>query len=185
MSTKKVKIVETIKEFPFVVSPSQIIALDMSLEHTGIANVEEDLTISTTLIEPNKGLKGNARLLGPKRISEIKKQLFIENINRNSIVFIEGYAFGAKGDSAISLGELGGVIRTSLYEAGFPYIEVPPTVLKKFITGKGNAPKEIMLKEVYKLFKFDTDNNNLADAYALAQFGLAVYDRSPLKLNAS
>lgn len=45
-----------------------------------------------------------------------------------------------------------------------------PGVIKKFITGKGNAKKELILKEVYKKYKFDTTDNNIADAFAIAKY---------------
>ena len=44
-----------------------------------------------------------------------------------------------------------------------------PGEIKKFVTGKGNAKKELMLKEIYKRWGFETDNHNVADAYAIAQ----------------
>ena len=42
---------------------------------------------------------------------------------------------------------------------------------KKFITGKGNAPKEFMLMEVYKRFNEEFRDNNICDAYCLARVG--------------
>ena len=53
-------------------------------------------------------------------------------------------------------------------------MEVAPTSLKKFVTGKGNAKKDLMLLSVYKRWGFDTTNDNKADAYGLAQFGRAL-----------
>ena len=44
-----------------------------------------------------------------------------------------------------------------------------PSEIKKFATGKGNAKKELMVKEVYRKWGFDTDNHNTADAYAIAR----------------
>ena len=44
-----------------------------------------------------------------------------------------------------------------------------PSKIKKFITGKGNSKKELMLKEIYKRWGFETDNHNTGDAYAIAQ----------------
>jgi len=44
-----------------------------------------------------------------------------------------------------------------------------PPQIKKFVTGKGNAKKELIIKEVYKKWGFETDNHNTADAYAVAR----------------
>ena len=46
---------------------------------------------------------------------------------------------------------------------------ISPTTLKKFVTGKGNSGKDIMLLEVYKRWNVSFSNNNLADAYGLAR----------------
>jgi hypothetical protein len=74
----------------------------------------------------------------------------------------------------VDLGELGGVTRLALYNLKIPYVLVPPATLKKFITGKGNSPKNIMLKEIFKRFAMDFDDDNVADAYSLAQLGRAI-----------
>jgi len=87
---------------------------------------------------------------------------------------IEGYAFGAKGSSGISLGELGGVTRVALYDLNVPFIEIPPTQLKRFVTGSGIAQKQVMLKEVYKRFGADINDDNVCDAFSLVQLGRAV-----------
>lgn len=51
---------------------------------------------------------------------------------------------------------------------------VAGTTLKKFATGKGSGPKAVMLKHVFTKWGYDTDNDNLADAYALARLAAAV-----------
>ena len=92
------------------------------------------------------------------------------------LVVIEGYSFAGKFNNALQY-ELGACIRMILYEQDVPYIEVPPTSLKKFVTGKGNAKKDLMLLNVYKRWEYDTEDDNEADAYGLAQFGRAITGR--------
>ena len=70
--------------------------------------------------------------------------------------------------------ELGAIIRLALFDSGVNWVEVPPKSLKKFVTGNGNAKKDLMLLGVYKMWDFDTEDDNEADAYALAQFGAAM-----------
>jgi hypothetical protein len=48
------------------------------------------------------------------------------------------------------------------------YLEYVPSQIKKYI-GKGNIKKEVVIKEVYKRWGYDTNINDLADAYALAR----------------
>lgn len=90
-------------------------------------------------------------------------------------VAMEGYAFGAKNMVAY-LGELGATIKLSIRDADVrarvPAI-IGPTQLKKFTTGKGACDKDLILLNVFKRWGFDTSNNNIADAYALARFILA------------
>ena len=87
----------------------------------------------------------------------------------DTLVAIEGYSFGSFSGRE-RLGEWGGVLRLALYRAGFKYVEVPPTSLKKFVTGKGNAKKNTMLMAVYKKWGVECADDNQGDAYSLAQF---------------
>jgi Holliday junction resolvasome RuvABC endonuclease subunit len=90
-------------------------------------------------------------------------------------VAIEGYAYGAKG-AYFNLGEIGGVIRLAVQQHHWPLIQVPPTVLKKHITGKGTSPKDIMIKEMYKKYDLDINDNNDADAAGLALLCYEFYE---------
>lgn len=89
------------------------------------------------------------------------------------LVCIEGYGY-ANANTLAPLVELGAVVRHRLYCNGIPFIEVAPASLKKFVTGKGNAAKQVMLLEVFKRFGFETSDDDIADAVALAHFGRAL-----------
>ena len=89
------------------------------------------------------------------------------------LVVIEGYSFAGKFNNSLQY-ELGACIRMKLHENEVPFIEIPPTSLKKFVTGKGNAKKDLMMLGVYKRWDFDPADDNEADAYGLAQFGRAI-----------
>jgi crossover junction endodeoxyribonuclease RuvC len=86
------------------------------------------------------------------------------------LVVIEGYAYG-KGNSAHQIGELGGIIRLTLHEQDSEWVEIAPSKLKKFVTGKGNAPKDSMMIEAYKRFKVDVPTSDECDAASLAIMG--------------
>ena len=49
-----------------------------------------------------------------------------------------------------------------------------PSQLKKFVTGKGNVEKSVVMKEVYKRFGIDTDDDNTADAVVLGHIGMSL-----------
>jgi len=98
-----------------------------------------------------------------------------------SVVVIEGYSFGSKGAAVVNIGELGGVIRCHLWEARMPYVEIPPSCLKKYATGKGNASKDDVLQQAVMRSGHTFTDNNAADAWWLHQVALAYYEpTSPL-----
>lgn len=87
------------------------------------------------------------------------------------LVVMEGYANAAKFGREVA-GELGGVVKlTTLAVVGHPPLIVPPTSLKKFVTGKGNAKKNEMLLGVFKQWGAEFSDDNQADAFALEKFG--------------
>jgi hypothetical protein len=69
----------------------------------------------------------------------------------NTTVFIEGYAMGASG-RVFEIAENTAILKHKLWFRGIPINIVPPTVVKKFATTKGNATKPMM----YEWFLKDT-----------------------------
>ncbi len=109
--------------------PLRVVGIDPSLTSTGIA-LPDGLTIA---IQPRK-------LRGPERLAHLAAAVRWASISADLAV-IEGYAFGSKYRRE-ALGELGGVIRTSLWENRVPFVEIPPPTLKLFATGNGKASKD-------------------------------------------
>jgi len=87
-----------------------------------------------------------------------------------NIIVIEDFSFASKGRAIFELGGLGWMLRLLASDLKINLVVVDTSMLKKFITGKGNSKKEVMLLEVYKKYGFDTHNNNIADAFALFKF---------------
>jgi len=97
-------------------------------------------------------------------------------------IAIEGYAFGSQ--MANMAGELGGMVRLALYDnyrfvneaSAFPLV-VPPTSLKKYITGKGTGVKKNqILLSVYKKWDVEFTDDNAADSYGLARIARNCHD---------
>lgn len=84
------------------------------------------------------------------------------------LVAIEGYAF-ARPNQAHQIGELGGLVRHRLWERGIPYLEVPPSSVKTYATGKGNAGKDDVLTAAIRRGGdlFTGSSNDEADAWWL------------------
>ncbi len=58
-------------------------------------------------------------------------------------IAIEGYSMGSKG-KVFNIAENTGVLKYKIYNLGIPLEVIPPTTIKKFATGKGNADKNVM-----------------------------------------
>ena len=60
-------------------------------------------------------------------------------------VFIEGYAFATSGKSYVrSVAENSGLLKHKMYKVKQVFTSIPPSVIKKYATGKGNANKDLM-----------------------------------------
>lgn len=156
-----------------------VMGLDPSLTSTGIVLLNDgQIEIArTTKNQPDIGTV--ARVLAI--VKEIEKIINHPNIPPDLVV-IEGFSFGSTGRSLFDTAYLGWRIRESLESFrerdNIPWIEVSPAQLKQFATGKGNAPKEVVLQQVYKRWGVELRDNNQADAFTLAKIGEA-YLRYP------
>lgn len=126
-----------------------------------------DVAVVGTLSHPPEPDRFNRYMHYAREVSELVDAYGVD------LVVIEGYSFAGKFNNAFQY-ELGASLRYRMHWDEIPYVEVPPTSLKKFVTGKGNAKKDLMLLGVYKMWDFDTESDNEADAYGLAQFGRAI-----------
>ena len=94
------------------------------------------------------------------------------------LVAIEDYAYAA-GQGAHQLGELGGLLRLTLWNYLLPFKVYAPGTIKKHATGKGNASKAQMLEASGGQFKQWspgkklTYQEDLVDAYFAALVGEA------------
>ena len=155
---------------------NSIIGFDLSLTATGyaIGRVSEPSDsglrsplISHGVIQPGKKVDGVQRLnVILTRVAEL--------IAADSLVILEGFSFASNGSYAREIAGLGWLVRWWLWKRGVRYLEIAPAQLKKFVAGKGNADKDLMLKEVLKRFALDLDNHNVADAVGLLYIGLAL-----------
>lgn len=142
----------------------RIVGVDPSLTATGIA-----CTCGTSVFSTKKR--------GPERLFEITSEVISHATGvctelglHPALVVIEGYSFNSKFKSEF-MGELGGCIRMTLWRHELRYVDVPPAVLKKFATGKGNAGKDDMISAAIRRFGFEGTNNNEADAHLLRYMG--------------
>lgn len=145
-----------------------ILGMDLSLTSTGICHLTPE-GYETFILAPK--LKGGDRL-----------EWFYKNLNRTlerfpcEVACVEGYALGVTKSSAVfNIGELGGIARLLLKRRKIRTFIVPPSVLKKFVAGKGNVKKEQVLLAAYKKYGVEFATNDEADAFILAKIGEARY----------
>lgn len=151
-------------------SRNRIMGLDLSLNGTGISVVDEGLSIVFShRVTLNTGTKAFPELYGMERanfIINVMKDI-IENHQPN-VVVLEGYSYGSKGRAVFDLGELGGIVRYVLSNLNIPFYEVPPTTLKKYISGKGNADKDMMMAAALSRYGKSFNSHDECDAFCLA-----------------
>lgn len=136
----------------------RILALDLSLTATGWAWRDDTGKKLAGTLKPKK-------MAGPERLAWVRdKVLDLLDESGATLVVIEGYSFGSKGRAVFNVGELGGVIRCALHDAGVEFVEVAPSTLKKYATGRGNAPKDEVLVAAVRRLGYGGADNNEADA---------------------
>lgn len=155
------------------------VGIDASLTNTAVVAVGADGTYYGWLIQPK--CQGVPRL-GYLRdaVTDVLNVLDFHPTASILGVAIEGYSMGSRNSQSHSIGEGGGVIKLAVCEyldSSIPFYKVPPNTVKKFTTDNGAAKKNEMLLGVYKKWKVEFNDDNVADAYALAKAAAALtYD---------
>lgn len=150
-----------------------IAGIDPSLTGNGICVVDrfcEDCTDFTITTIGEFGIFGVERLISLR--AAVREFLCSRNVET---VFLEDYSYGSKGKRLAQLCEWGGVLRMMLFADGIKMYTISPGTLKKFVTGRGQAKKEVMLEQTYRKWKVGSEslkNNDEVDAYCLARFGV-------------
>ena len=152
------------------------IGIDLSLTGTGVVVLEDGKLIHQELIK--------SKPVGDKPVDELRRIVkIVQGVHMCfgshtiDIAVIEGLAFMARNTTAlVQLSALNYFTRHLLWGIETPFVIVAPTSLKKFVTGNGASKKDVMMMEVYKRWGVTMLDDNLCDAYGLAQVGLALKD---------
>lgn len=178
----------------------RLVALDLSLSATGWAIVEANPAphLSYGVIQSDKPRVGIDPSMA--RLYEIRRRVKLmtlgvakpdrpQDVTEGPLtppadfVVMEGLAFGANDPGAQERAGLAYIVRLLLWEANIPVLLVAPATLKKYTCGSGNAKKELMLKEVFRRYSVDVNDNNIADAVALIKVGTAIIEIEPASTN--
>lgn len=153
------------------------IGIDPSLTGTGVVVLVDGKLKEKALIKTKPDVE-KTPVNELKRLLNItsKIQLITNKYTQyTEMVVIEGLSFGARNTTAlIQLSGLNYLIRKLLYELNIPFTICAPTTLKKFICGKGNAQKDLVMMKVYKRYNVTLTNDNEADAYVMSRIADAL-----------
>lgn len=147
----------------------KVLGIDPST-HTGVAVVGSGKTIHfTDEIEFKKdtGFERASKIVG--------RVLSVYEAQKPDLVVLEDMFIG-HASSALTVVQIGTMIRYFLWQEGIQYLDVSAASLKKFVTGKGNSKKEEVMMYVLKHWGFASPTNNIADAVGLAMFGLCALE---------
>ena len=147
-----------------------IVGIDASLSSTGVVMGNVHRWQWRLFKSQNHGQRPLQRLERYARLANgIIEWLKPEDVGA---VYIEGYAFSRHSQSVTGLYEFGGLLRYHLASVTPKIIEVAPSTLKRFATGKGNAKKDFVLACIRDRWGELFESDDVGDAFALFQFGL-------------
>lgn len=148
---------------------SRIVALDVSLTSTGFASSMAGTLQGFNLIL-GKGT-GEERMIS--NLDLIMKQ--VDDCMPDFVV-IEEVAYSMNKSYAKENSGMHWAVRMELCRDKIPRVVVASTSLKKWCTGSGAAPKELVIKEVLKRWGADCPNNDTADAVGMLYLGMALVE---------
>lgn len=106
-----------------------------------------------------------------------------------TLAVIEGYLYTSAKTRLVDLAEVGTCLRVALWRREIPWTTAHPAQVKKFVLRRGSSRRkgELSKKQVGEavaaLWGFAHEDDNVVDAYVLAQIGLALSDAAPLRLS--
>lgn len=150
--------------------------LDLSVTATGLMVIDSDLNIIKQETIETKSVGKHWYDLADRRYYITNKIINTVFEYKLAHICIEDYAV-VHAKAAIPIIELGGCVKDSLrayFISSSPIYFVPPTTVKKFVTGIGNANKIEMATHITNKYGVMFKNDNIYDAYGLALFSMAL-----------
>lgn len=139
-----------------------------------VMDLSTDTSSSTLLNYPK--LRGVERA---QSIARAVRGILVEHDVK--AVAIEGFAFNNH-HTLVTMVEVSTMLKAAMLDLKIPWWEVPPTVLKKWTTGKGNAKKDGMAESVKERWGYvprESKGDDLVDSYALSRLCVKLLQASP------
>lgn len=150
----------------------KVAGLDLSITATGVCHTVQDAACWHLI---------RTKQEGDLRLNELQSKIR-EYVRDSDLILIEGYLNNSK--SAGITGMVQGAVRSMLIEQGIPYATLPPTSLKKYATGRGNADKRDMALAAYKRAELEFRDDNTCDAWWLWTAAMDYSEAAPFTMPA-
>lgn len=159
----------------------RVAGIDLSLTSTGLALPDG------TLISITSRQRGIPRCLGIAgeilgHLTNREADGYLARLPIADLIAIEGYSYSSRNSQAHALGELGGIVRGSLHDYDIPWVDISPATVKKYATGRGNAPKDQVLVAAVSRLGITPQNSDEADAAWLRALTLDHYGHPPVAM---
>jgi Holliday junction resolvasome RuvABC endonuclease subunit len=140
-----------------------VIGLDLSLTATGVASTRR----WTTVVKPPAAMRSHVRL---QYIRDAVLELLPAD---TALVVVEGPSYGNQNRQSGHHERAGlwWMVTHSLWKRGVDYAVASPAARAKYATGKGNAGKADVIREVTRRFSWFNGGEDEADALVLAAMG--------------
>lgn len=145
---------------------------DLPLTKPDIISLDVSLTSTGWCAEGVPGRIVPKDVVGAARLDLVRERIAGLLGPYVDLVVLEGYAYGARGRAAVSMGELGGVVRLLLHRRRVRWVEVSPSTLKRYATGSGSAGKDAVLVEAVRRLDYEGSSHDEADALWLWALGM-------------
>jgi hypothetical protein len=157
--------------------PNFIVGIDLSINGPGFAfgSPTREPTVRSFKHDPKEPF-GNRIIRYDAKSNLLLACIPIMDPSR-CFICLEDYSAGSKGRTN-EIAEMTGIFKHKMiFQYSIPVYNIRLINIqhiKMFAGSPGNAKKELILKQVYKKYGFDTDNNDEADAFLLWKIGQAL-----------
>lgn len=169
---------------------TRVMGIDASCVATGVVVLMPHTTEGRMPVVCTQRVLAFKQCTGIERAVEQAKALdqILEDL-RPTLAVIEGYLFTSAKTRLVSLAEVGTCLRVALWRREVPWIIAHPSQVKKFVLKRGSSRRKGELSKaqvaeaVGALWGYAYEDDNVVDAYVLAQIGLALSNTAPLRLS--
>lgn len=157
-----------------------VTGLDLSLTHTGVTRIAQgdalghEVRVRSVLSKPPARRKGDPPPSVAVRSARLRRLAgeIVTLCAGSDLVCVEGPSYASQGAGTWDRAGLWWLVVGRLTGAGLNVVEIPPSNVKTYATGKGNADKDAVLAAVVRRYTHvEITGNDEADSVVLAAMG--------------